>query len=178
VACPITNCRRCAASKTISINEWQEARIKDVIDIEGRWICYWAYFKVRHIQRSRKGRLNLMRSSWHHGVSHTIGPGLKEELKGLHLYSWNYQFYFSFLWKMWIPALALITSTNTISVVPQQLSMFNKAKESLNEHGVYRVSTRLGPLKRNNQDTELITRKSIPCINNLQARTEKKTWKS
>jgi hypothetical protein len=46
-------------------------------------------------------------------------------------------------------------------VVPQQFSIFNKAKELLNEHGVYRVSTRLGPLKRNKQDTELITRKSI-----------------
>jgi len=161
VACPITNCRRWAASKTISINEWEEAGIKDVVDIEGQWVCYWAYFIVRHIQWSWKGRLNLMCSSWHHGVSHTIGPGLKEELKGLHPYSWNYQFYFRFLWKMWIPALALITSTNTISVVPQQFSIFNKARESLNEHGVYRVSTRLGPLKRNNQDTELITRKSI-----------------
>ncbi len=143
------------------MNEWEEARIKDVINIEGHWwICYWAYFKVRHIQRSWKGRLNLM-CSWHHGVSHTIGPGLKEELKGLHLYSWDYQFYFRFLWKIWIPVLALITSTNTISVVPQQFSIFNKAKELLNEHGVYRVSTRLGPLKRNKQDTELITRKSI-----------------
>jgi len=119
VACPITNCRRWAASKTISINEWEEAGIKDVVDIEGQWVCYWAYFIVRHIQWSWKGRLNLMCSSWHHGVSHTIGPGLKEELKGLHPYSWNYQFYFRFLWKMWIPALALITSTNTISVVPQ-----------------------------------------------------------
>jgi hypothetical protein len=126
VACPITNCRRCAASKTISIYEWEEARIKDVIDIEGRWICYWAYFKVR----SWKGRLNLMRSSWHHRVSHTIGPGLKEELKGLHLYSWNYQFCFRFPWKMWIPVLALITSTLIQSVWSHNNFLYSTKLES------------------------------------------------